>query len=64
MFPKFTRKWLKETLLTHKWDAADLYFNLIFSKSEYKMGIVYDRMTTQADGYSLIDKQFKTFRKR
>jgi hypothetical protein len=27
------------------------------------MGIVHKRLTTQADGYSLIDKQFKEFRK-
>jgi hypothetical protein len=28
------------------------------------MGIVKDRMTTQADGFSLIDKTVKTFRKK
>ena len=34
-----------------------------YSGSGYDMGIVYERITTQADGYSLIDQQFKTFRK-
>ena len=52
---------LKEVVRIAEWDAADMYFNQIFSNS--KMGIVYNRLTTQADGYSLIDKQHKTFRK-
>ena len=63
MFPKFVEGWLKFALRTEYWDAADMYFNHIFYGSEYNMGIVYNRMATQADGYSLIDKQFKTFRK-
>jgi hypothetical protein len=61
MFPASVSRSLKHILCTHKWDAADLYFNIIFSGEN--MGIVYDRLTTQADGYSLIDQQFKTFRK-
>jgi glycosyltransferase involved in cell wall biosynthesis len=61
MFPKFTSNWLKEQLRTHVWDAADIYFNTIFKKSDYKMGIVKKRFTTQANGYSLIDKQNKKF---
>jgi glycosyltransferase involved in cell wall biosynthesis len=64
MFPKFTKDYLKTQLRTHKWDAADMYFNLIMSASPYKMGIVKNRLTTQADGYSLIDKTVKTFRKK
>jgi len=63
MFPKFVKGYLKNKLRTHPWDAADMYFNSIFYGSVYDMGIVYERMTTQADGYSLIDQQFKTFRK-
>jgi glycosyltransferase involved in cell wall biosynthesis len=61
MFPKFAKNWLKNMLRTHKWDAADIFFNQIFRNSPYKMGIVKNRLTTQADGYSLIDKQHKTF---
>jgi glycosyltransferase involved in cell wall biosynthesis len=64
MFPKFTKDYLKTQLRTHKWDAADMYFNIIMGASAYKMGIVKDRMTTQADGFSLIDKTVKTFRKK
>jgi len=63
MFPKFAKSHLKNKLRTYPWDAADMYFNSIFYGSGYDMGIVYERMTTQADGYSLIDQQFKTFRK-
>jgi hypothetical protein len=61
MFPASIDNALKHLLRTEKWDAADMYFNIIFNHSN--MGIVYERLTTQADGYSLIDKQFKTFKK-
>jgi len=61
MFPANVAPWLKETLRTHKWDAADIYFNNIFAGD--RMGIVKKRLTTQADGFSLIDNTHKTFRK-
>ena len=61
MFPIKTATWLKDVLRTHKWDAADMYFNNIFMG--HPMGIVYNRLTTQADGFSLIDNTHKTFRK-
>ena len=61
MFPAHVAPWLKETLRTHKWDAADIYFNNIFAGD--RMGIVKKRLTTQADGFSLIDNMQKTFRK-
>jgi hypothetical protein len=61
MFPQSTREFLVKNLLTHPWDAADLYFNIIFN--DKKMGIVKNRITTQVDGYSLIDKSDKSFRK-
>jgi hypothetical protein len=62
MFPISAAKTLKYILRTADWDAADLYFNTIFRSSN--MGIVYNRLTTQADGYSLIDKQHKEFIKK
>jgi hypothetical protein len=62
MFPISAAKTLKHILRTAEWDAADLYFNTIFRSSN--MGIVYNRLTTQADGYSLIDKQHKEFIKK
>ena len=61
MFPTSIADKLKEVLRIGKWDAADMYFNSIFAGSN--MGIVHKRLTTQADGYSLIDQQHKTFRK-
>ena len=64
MFPKFVKKYIKEKLISHPWDAADLYFNIVFGNSPYNMGMVYERLTTQADGYSLIDKTYKTFIKK
>ena len=60
MFPAHTAEWLKNTLRTQRWDAADMYFNIIFSSR--KMGIVHKRLTTQADGFSLIDNTEKKFR--
>lgn len=61
MFPSSISTHLKEVVRTVNWDAADMYFNIIFGGAT--KGIVHKRLTTQADGYSLIDKQFKTFRK-
>ena len=61
MFPAHVAPWLKDTLRMHDWDAADMYFNNIFAGD--KMGIVKKRLTTQADGFSLIDNMQKTFRK-
>jgi hypothetical protein len=62
MFPAHIAPWLKETLRTYPWDAADMYFNIIFNNQ--KMGIVYERLTTQADGFSLIDNMEKSFIKK
>ena len=61
MFPKFAKKWLKEQLRTHPWDASDIYFSTIFKKSPYRMGILHKRITTQISGYSFIDQQEKKF---
>lgn len=64
MFPKSQRQFLFNNLRNHKWDAADMYFNTIFFDNYQKMGILKERITTQADGYSLIDNQYKEFRKK
>lgn len=61
MFPKFVDSWLKEKLRKEKWDASDMFFNYIFKNSPYRMGIVKQRLTTQVNGFSLIDKQDKRF---
>ena len=62
MFPKSIKKWIHNKFRTDKWDASDIFFNQIFRHSPYKMGIVKQRYTTQADGFSLIDKQHKIFK--
>ena len=62
MFPKEAAKFLKNNLRTHKWDAADMYFNSIFAGPQ--MGMIKKRLTTQADGFSLIDNTHKSFRKK
>jgi hypothetical protein len=64
MFPSNVSEFLKTTLRTHPWDASDMYFNIIMRKSGTEMAIVKDRLTTQADGFSLIDNTVKTFRKK
>ena len=61
MFPISVADYLKNTLRKHKWDASDMYFNNIFAGPQ--MGIVKRRLTTQADGFSLIDNMQKTFGK-
>lgn len=63
MFPKKIRDILKEYLLTAKWDAADIFFNIFCSEKRLKRAILFDRITTQSDGYSLIDKNEKVFTK-
>jgi hypothetical protein len=61
MFPKLAKRFLQQNLRIHNWDAADIYFNTIFRYSQYRMGILHHRITTQAGGFSLIDQQDKTF---
>jgi hypothetical protein len=63
MFNRDSRDFLFEKLRTHKWDVSDIYFNVIFSNLGRKMGIVSKRLTRQLDGYSLIDNEYKVYRK-
>jgi hypothetical protein len=59
MFPIKTKEYLINQFRNEKWDCMDTFFNIIFSNKN--MGILKNRITTQADGYSLIDKELKTF---
>jgi hypothetical protein len=61
LFPAKSREFLKDKLRNHKWDCADTFFNIIFGENSLNMGILNKRITTQADGVSLIDKGHKTF---
>jgi hypothetical protein len=64
MFPKHIKGFLFDQLLKHKWDAADIYFNTIFVDNNKTLGILKDRITTQYDGVSFLDKENKIFRKK
>lgn len=64
MFPIRVADYLKNQFRTHPWDASDYFFNTVFNNSPWKLGIVHNRLTTQADGFSLIDKTNKTFIKK
>lgn len=61
MFPIKIKKWLKDKLRTQKWDASDMFYNSVFVNSPYIMAILHERITTQFDGYSTIDRTNKTF---
>lgn len=62
MFSKRIRKTLFEYLRTAKWDAADIYFNNFSWDKNVKRGILNERVATQCDGYSILDKTYKKFR--
>lgn len=61
MFSKRVRKTLFEYLRNAKWDAADIYFNNFSWDKNIKRGILCNRITTQCDGYSILDKTYKKF---
>jgi len=61
MFPIEIKKWLKEKLRTHSWDAADMFYNSVFVNSPYNMAILHKRITSQFYGFSTIDRTNKTF---
>lgn len=63
MFNSDARDFLLEKFRTHAWDTIDVYYNVIFGNSGRKMGIVSKRLTRQLDGYSLIDSEYKVYRK-
>jgi hypothetical protein len=63
MFPKKARKVIMNQLRTHRWDCADTFFNMICGEQRLTMGILKKRITTQVDGESFIDKEYKVFTK-
>ena len=63
MFNSDARDFIFEKFRTHGWDTIDVYYNLIFGNYNRKMGIVSKRLTRQLDGYSLIDNEYKVYRK-
>jgi|WetSurSiteA1Bulk_404760.scaffolds.fasta_scaffold00273_10 autotransporter strand-loop-strand O-heptosyltransferase len=57
MFPKSIRTELLEILQTEKWDVADLFFLRVFSQRNKRFGITKNRIATQLDGESLINRR-------
>jgi hypothetical protein len=61
MFSKKSRKTIMDQLRTHRWDCSDTFFNIICAEQRLTMGVLKKRITTQADGESFIDKEYKNF---
>lgn len=61
IFSRDGRDFLREQFKTKGWHGMDIWLSEIYSQSRMKMGILNDRVTTQLDGYSIIDETFKTF---
>ncbi len=59
MFPIKEREYLLNSFRTKKWDCIDSYFNVIFEHKN--IGIVKNRLTTQASGYSFVDQEYRKF---
>jgi FkbM family methyltransferase len=61
MFPSSQRPFLQDAFQYDKWDAADIFLNNAFSWAGRKIAIVKRRLTTQADGFSLVDNAYRKF---
>ena len=44
------------------WYGMDIWLNVVYEENDKLMGILNERVTTQIDGYSLIDQTHKTFK--
>jgi hypothetical protein len=51
----------KNSFLNEPWYIADGWYNHIVNKNNLKMGILKNRITSQYDGYSLLDNRIKNF---
>lgn len=63
IFSKTGRDFLREAFKTRGWHGMDIWLNVIFGGAGKKMGILNQRVTTQLDGFSLIDNEEKVFKK-
>jgi GR25 family glycosyltransferase involved in LPS biosynthesis len=62
VYPKISRTFFLENIDKFPWDTPDIWLNVIFEKSFgniKKQATVFDVLTHQIDGYSIIDKHFK-----
>lgn len=61
MFHKNIKNILIESLNKDQWYVMDGWFNEFCSSKNIKQGILFNRVTSQYDGISFIDKKYKTF---
>jgi autotransporter strand-loop-strand O-heptosyltransferase len=61
MFNKKFKHIFKNSFINEPWYIADGWYNHIAHKNNLKLGILKNRITTQYDGYSLLDSRIKQF---
>ena len=62
VFSREGKQFLERMFKERPWYGMDIWLNIVFGEHNMKMGILNDRVTTQLDGYSLIDQTHKTFK--
>jgi hypothetical protein len=61
IFSKESKKFTKQMFEEKRWYGMDIWLNIVFNENSLPMGILNERVTTQLDGYSLIDQMDKKF---
>jgi hypothetical protein len=61
IFSKESKKFMKQMFEEKRWYGMDIWLNIVFNENSLPMGILNERVTTQLDGYSLIDQMDKKF---
>jgi autotransporter strand-loop-strand O-heptosyltransferase len=61
MFNKKYRDIFKNSFMNNPWYVADGWYNDVVFKNELKIAILKNRITSQYDGFSLIDNKIKNF---
>lgn len=62
IFNKKGREFLKEQFDTRGWYGMDIWLSEVYTNGNMKMGILNKRVTTQLDGFSIIDQSQKIFK--
>jgi autotransporter strand-loop-strand O-heptosyltransferase len=61
MFNKKYKHIFKNSFVNEPWYIADGWYNRVAEKNNLKIGILKNRITSQYDGYSLLDNRVKNF---
>jgi hypothetical protein len=61
IFNKKGREFLREKFQDTGWHGMDIWLSEVYNRGQMKMGILNERVTTQLDGYSIIDDVEKKF---